>query len=416
MTSSHDASGRRHRQFVGPDGRVHDATVTVRRSGSQRSVPTPGASAPPPPPRRRRHGTPWWKRLDRLAAWWLTPLAARQRGARLAAWTAWGTLLLALVAWALLAWRSEQWLLPTLLLYGPRLLLGIPLAVIALVVVLADRRLVLPMALAAIVLVGPISGGRLGWRGWFASGAPVSVRVMTLNLGARMLDRPAGQLLLETGADVWAIQECSEDAWAQLRAGLPGWYGHRALSLCTVSRWPITAIDSMDRADFERSRERGSMAAAFVLRAQIATPSGPISLVNLHLATARWGLSGFLPSELRAGGSLASADDQFVRNAILRRYESERAADFARRQPAPVIVAGDFNMPVESAYWRQFWSDFDDAFEQVGRGFGFTKFERRIRIRIDHVLSLGALRPTRVVVGPDVGSDHRPVVASYARR
>ncbi len=312
--------------------------------------------------------------------------------------------------------RVLRWVAPTLLAYGPRLLLLVPLVALSLVWLVADRRLLLPALLAAWVLTVPIGGLRSGWRGVLDRGAR-DVRVMTLNAAGRTLDTSPASLVAMTDADIWAVQECGEPTEAQLRAALPSWHVRRDYQLCTLSRWPISAVDSMDRSDFARSAERGSMAAAFVVRSTIAAPGGAISLVNLHLATARWGLSGFLPSVLASGEGLDDAAAQFARNAVLRRYESERAADWAARQPSPVIVAGDFNLPVESTLYRDYWAPrFTDAFEHVGRGFGFTKFERRIRIRIDHLLSDDAFVPVRAMVGPPVGSDHRPVIADFARR
>ncbi|MCU0634419.1 MAG: endonuclease/exonuclease/phosphatase family protein [Gemmatimonadaceae bacterium] len=396
---------------------MHDTTVERRPSSRRRTASTAAAGSSGARARRRwRLPRINWRRLDQSAAWWLTPLASRRWFTRLAAWSAWGACFATLAVWGALAWRSEQWLAPTLLAYGPRLWLLLPLAVATLVWMVADRRLLLPALVSAGVLVGPIAGWRSGWRA-LVGASTGEFRVMTLNAAGRALDVSPAALVAQTGADIWAVQECGERTERRLRAELPTWHLRRDFGLCTLSRWPITQVDSMDRADFARANERGAMAAAYVVRATIATSGGPISLVNLHLATARWGLSGFLPSVLAAGEGLADADAQFQRNAVLRRYESERAADWARRQPSPVIVAGDFNLPVESTLYRDYWAPrFTDAFERVGRGFGFTKFERRIRIRIDHLLSDGALRPVRAVVGPDVGSDHRPVIVDYVRR
>jgi vancomycin resistance protein VanJ len=405
-------SGRRHRQFVGVDGRVHDTTVEKRRESSYTPPPRPVAPKPPKKPR-----VSLLKRLDRAAAWWLAPLAAQRWYVRAAAWIAWGSLVAIVTTWLLMIWKSESWVAPTLLLYGPRIWLGAPLAAIAVVVTVIRARLALPVAIAGMVLLGPIAGWRTGWRGWASVDAPV-VRVMTLNAANRELSIGPAALVAQTGIDVWLLQECGDRTWEQLRAALQSWYGRRDYGLCTLSRWPQVAVDTMPREDFERARiERGTAAAAYVVRTTVDAPIGPISVVNLHLATARWGLGGFLPSVVRGGGSISAAGEQFSGNAQLRRFESERAARWASKQPSPLVVGGDFNQPVESALYRQYWAPkFTDAWESVGRGFGYTKFERWIRIRIDHLLSDDGLKPLTAEVGPDVGSDHRPVIVSYARR
>jgi endonuclease/exonuclease/phosphatase (EEP) superfamily protein YafD len=76
-----------------------------------------------------------------------------------------------------------------------------------------------------------------------------------------------------------------------------------------------------------------------------------------------------------------------------------------------VIVLGDFNMPPDSAIYRQFWSDFSNAISSAGFGFGSTHFTHRTAVRIDHVLAGPGWRFRRAWVGPFVGSAHRPVVA-----
>jgi endonuclease/exonuclease/phosphatase (EEP) superfamily protein YafD len=74
-------------------------------------------------------------------------------------------------------------------------------------------------------------------------------------------------------------------------------------------------------------------------------------------------------------------------------------------------VAGDFNTPVESRIFQDRWSGLDDAFSRVGAGFGATKYNGWIRVRIDHVLTDSSWRAVGVSCWENVGSDHRPLVA-----
>ena len=78
-----------------------------------------------------------------------------------------------------------------------------------------------------------------------------------------------------------------------------------------------------------------------------------------------------------------------------------------------MLVAGGFNLPVESTIYRAYWRDLRNAFEETGTGFGWSKGEGKLlRIRIDHVLgNATAPRPVGTWLGPDWGSDHRPVIA-----
>jgi endonuclease/exonuclease/phosphatase (EEP) superfamily protein YafD len=82
----------------------------------------------------------------------------------------------------------------------------------------------------------------------------------------------------------------------------------------------------------------------------------------------------------------------------------------------PVIVAGDFNMTPESVIYRRRFGHLQNAFSTAGWGWGGTKFTRIHSVRIDHVLADDHWQIARCEVGPDVGSDHRPVVAELLFR
>jgi vancomycin resistance protein VanJ len=106
----------------------------------------------------------------------------------------------------------------------------------------------------------------------------------------------------------------------------------------------------------------------------------------------------------------------FHANIVEREWESELARGWATRAAGPLLVAGDFNMPVESAIYRRYWSGFENAFSTAGNGYGSTKHTRLFGTRIDHVLAAPGLECVNAFVGPDAGSDHRPLVADYRVR
>jgi endonuclease/exonuclease/phosphatase (EEP) superfamily protein YafD len=160
----------------------------------------------------------------------------------------------------------------------------------------------------------------------------------------------------------------------------------------------------MDRsalAQVHQDRTAAIGGAGYVARYTLATAEGPIEVTNLHLETPRKGFEGFM-----------AGDTQQLRlNTTLRDLESELARRWVNAGRAPTIVAGDFNTPVESRIFQEHWGDLVDAFSRVGFGFGTSKYNGWIRIRIDHVLTDDAWRPRRVQILPDLGSDHRAVVA-----
>jgi hypothetical protein len=156
-------------------------------------------------------------------------------------------------------------------------------------------------------------------------------------------------------------------------------------------------------------------------------------VVNLHLETARRGLEGMLSPEglvpdgpfspdkvVRADEQVSSAENavRFSKSAAGRAHESEIASAWARGtdNSTPLVIGGDFNLPVESTIFRDHWTQFTDAFENRGNGLGWSKREGRwLRIRIDHLLTLpNGVRPQRIEVGPTYQSDHLPVIGDFA--
>jgi endonuclease/exonuclease/phosphatase (EEP) superfamily protein YafD len=84
----------------------------------------------------------------------------------------------------------------------------------------------------------------------------------------------------------------------------------------------------------------------------------------------------------------------------------------------PLILAGDFNMTADSPTYRETLSRYGNAFSRSGFGFGHTerpfKHGSLFGIRIDHVLFGPDWQPCRCWVGPELGSDHLPVIADLA--
>jgi endonuclease/exonuclease/phosphatase family metal-dependent hydrolase len=95
-----------------------------------------------------------------------------------------------------------------------------------------------------------------------------------------------------------------------------------------------------------------------------------------------------------------------------RRAQVEAMAAAADRIGSPVIVAGDFNAPIEATEMRT--RTFDDAFATVGIPVGDPRRASCGSDRIDHLLTRG-LQATSCDVHRAAGdaSDHLPVVATF---
>ena len=445
--------------------RVPIIRPATKQENQQRSASgigsTAGSTASPEAKRRRkvrkrryvagefwpRFGKPgvWIDRANGTVARWfasqLHPMVAGSFLVRSTAISSWLFLLGTIAAWLMLKFQSELTIPATVIAYGPRFVALWPFAVLVPASLLFLRRAMWLLALSALIVVGPIMGFRVsvGTLGetMTAVPAPGTLRILTFNTqSGNALSYDLAIMLKEAAPDVFTFQECGDKLWAVIEAQKE-WFSKRYGSLCTGSRWEIEATDVMPRADLARISGLGFGGTGLVLRAFIKSPHGRLAVVNLHLETARKGLEdllgpeGFVPDDnpfnrdtnnlngaSESDPSRISKAERFRRNALIRDTESERASRWAVSGigNTPVLIAGDFNLPVESTIFQTHWGHFVDAFESRGNGLGWSKHEGRwLRMRIDHVLTVnGGLEPLVVNVVPDYRSDHRPVVADYA--
>lgn len=312
-----------------------------------------------------------------------------------------------LLVWALLRFLADVWWPATLILFGPRWIWGLPLAVLAPLAALRDRRLLAPLALTAVVVAFPIVGltVSLSRRAVAAPGLPDSapprrLRLMTYNVGEGTSNgADLFRMMAEVSPDVVAIQECG--AVTRVAHRQPGErysiIGHG--DLCLLSRYPIEKNEAMEP---EAIRVLGGTGS--VVRYTVHLPTGDVSLANVHLATVREGLDAVLARGL--GGVPALKENLATRSAM-----SALARSFIDHAPQPLLVAGDFNLPTDSAIYRRDWASFTNAFSLAGNGFGTTKRTRWFGIRIDHILLGPGWSCERAFIGPHLNGDHRPVVA-----
>ncbi|HYW50816.1 MAG TPA: endonuclease/exonuclease/phosphatase family protein [Gemmatimonadaceae bacterium] len=301
---------------------------------------------------------------------------------------------------------ADSWWPATLLLFlgrWPWLVIGLPLLLLA--VVLRHRRTMVLMFASVVLGLFGIMELSLGLGRFANSDSATSdpVRVISFNTAG---NAPAPMrlvaLVTEWQPDVLAIQECGALLHDALR-GLPG-YSSDVGATCLLTRFPIVRIDSLGRDNF-----MAAGGAAWVKRYRLRAPDGEFDVTNLHLDTPR-----------KAFESLIRADDgatQVITDKTdVRELESRLARRWVDLGAGPRLVAGDFNMPTESAIFRRHWASFTDGFERAGFGFGYTRYAGWIRLRIDHVLADEGwvVRAARVL--PDYGSDHRPVMVDLERR
>jgi len=313
-----------------------------------------------------------------------------------------GYLAFAIVTAACLWGLSDRWWLATVLLFGPRWVLLLPLAVLAFAVLILDRYLLPLSAVAGLIILGPVMGYHTGLGSLSVLEDPSQdIRFVSFNAegGEKLFTNPLN-LLTEWDAHVIAVQECGRVLWRELRE-VPGWNVDTSAGLCLATRFDIVEIQEMDREALEFAGGAGTV-VTYTLNA------GDFSfyLTNLHLESPREGLG------LISVGRLGKGIPEIREKSLLRAVELSRARRWVDQYQGPHVVVGDFNTPQESRSYRESWSDWQNAFSEVGRGIGGTRLVGWIRPRIDHVVANHDWTVVNAWIEPDAGSDHLPTAAS----
>jgi endonuclease/exonuclease/phosphatase family metal-dependent hydrolase len=235
----------------------------------------------------------------------------------------------------------------------------------------------------------------------------LSLRVVTFNLRVGNDQDPAiGHWLADVDPDIAILTECRGERGTAI-ATLARRNVRTAAGLCLLSRLKIDSMAARDPREFWKDYGSGA-----IVRATVHHPiAGPLRIGMVHLATPRHVLDHFFDLS-----SIPTLGDTVDANIALRDRESAAAREWIGDPSDVDLIAGDFNLPVESAIYRRHWGDYANAFWDAGWGLGRTKHTRLIGVRIDHILLGDRLHARRTWVGPALGSDHRPVIAEVRIR
>jgi vancomycin resistance protein VanJ len=307
----------------------------------------------------------------------------------------------------MLHFGGDRWWLATILLFGPRWFFAVPLPFLAPVAAVFWRRGLWLLLASAMVLLIPIMGFCFSW-GWIGHSNGLKYRVLTCNIdGSNCNKSSLLELITQIQPDFIALQECSD---ATMLSALDNYHVVHQGELLVASRFPLQLEAELSGPEPLHAYPRFHMLAC-----SADTPKGKMAFCSIHLPSARYGLSNVLDKNTGLSpGKSGLLNDQIA----LRREESQAVASFVKKMSSPVILAGDFNMPEQSTIYREDWSKYQNAFSQTGFGFGYT-FHGEVRcipfgFRIDHILCGAALCPSHCWVGPDVGSDHMPLIAELS--
>jgi endonuclease/exonuclease/phosphatase (EEP) superfamily protein YafD len=325
-------------------------------------------------PDRRRRSTARPGRARSIAAWSVAAFAF--------------ALLAFTVIRSFIQWRSG--LLAYATIVEPYLVLL--LAAVSLALLWARRPI--PAAIVAVALVVGIVRVGSEWLSLPVETAPDDLVVITWNLhiNSRPPDESVAFLLDDAlEADVVALQELTDDVAATLEAdpAVNVRYPYRVLDptnntlgMGVLSRYPLTDPD-------EFSAPSG-------IEITVATPAGPVTLINAHP----------MP---------AAIAPPFVFDPARRDREIARVRiriDAALDRGEVVLVAGDYNVtPTEAAY-RDLVAGLRDVHTDAGLGPGWTWRPKRVEpfgigvIRIDYVFVGPGLEPVSSSVHCPPTGDH----------
>ena len=195
--------------------------------------------------------------------------------------------------------------------------------------------------------------------------------------------------------DVVALQEWPGNQ--PLPAPLPeGWHVVRDQGLVIASRLPIVESETL-KSPVNPMQTLG-------VRCELLTVDGPVYFYGLHLRTPRMGLEAVLAHWWDGLADLEEVTAQ-------RNLDGAAVREWLQKRVGQVVVAGDLNLTPDSAIYKRQFGHLQNAHAAAGWGWGATKVTRFHRARIDHILANVHLQIIRCDVCPDVGSDHRPLVA-----
>lgn len=248
-------------------------------------------------------------------------------------------------------------------------------------------------AIALVALLVPAAvwlamfGGMLGDR----STGKGDLTVVTHNVAAANTD-VAGtvKMLIDSGADLIALQELDPGVLPEYERGLAAVYPHHVAGIAADGLWSKYPVGGSTIAKGPAGEGNGT-----VFRSVVTTPKGEIAVYVGHLDSVRVTLGKGFGAELR-GYSIAATSSAIEADPLDR-----------------VLLMGDLNGSLADRAFAPIAEQMTSAHEAAGSGFGFTWPTAFPAVRIDHILSKGRLTATDSWVLPADGSDHRAVAASY---
>lgn len=228
------------------------------------------------------------------------------------------------------------------------------------------------------------------------------VRVLTYNVkNGRYGHTEMTQNIRDANADIVLLEQAHGTYKESLVEYLKGWNVQIADQYIFASRYPILESGLRDL----------SVGAVHLtaLRCRLQIKERVVTVYSVHLLSPRSGLN-----------ALRNRSERFLERMLannrVRQIQAVRLGQFLKQEFGPVILAGDLNAPVQSMIYDELTdSDLYNAFNEVGRGYGYTFGHispvRHDYVRIDHIFLSRHWVALNCWTGSPLGSDHRPLLA-----
>jgi hypothetical protein len=329
----------------------------------------------------------------------------RVQWARIVWWTSIANLAAVVLATLIIHLVSEHVWLTALAIYMPR----VPFMAVALLLIppacVWHRRSILINLLTVLVVLGPLMGFRAGTSGWFSGRAPKleRLRVVTCHVGDADGLPSALSEMMAIVPDLVVLQRVDPNDEGLLKT-FDGWYQSSESTLFVSSRFPMQQLSVC------RAPDSGQVIAVAY---EIDNPAGRIRLVAVDQSMGDDPTEGFAFRALLFGSHRDTMRESLKRRALF----TKTVRDFVDKHRAgiPMLVAGDFDSPVDGTEFRNSWSGWTNAFSEKGRGYGFTAPCRTPWywpngtpwLRVDHILVSDGWYVERSWTGRQSESSHR---------
>jgi len=224
----------------------------------------------------------------------------------------------------------------------------------------------------------------------------IALRIISYNIrhGAEGI-RSIAKIIQEQQIDVICLQETDADRLypdpvPRLKPHFPGWYIARHADVATISRYPILST---------RTHPLSSATQRVILETLLDVEGKRLTIFNLHYAVRPQAIPR------RQVGYLTYMHNK----ARLATEQTETVIRTARTAQKPLLIIGDFNNPPRGPLYRQFASQYRDAFREIGWGFGYTLAVRFPYTRLDYCFLSEGLAVKQCFVPRVYASDHFPV-------